>query len=145
MEWKLGIFMNVHAYTYIPKDLYLSYRMNQIKDAFTTFFRYLRGSSLGENIDCLISTIFSEYSVSHSLIRALAEWIRYRWPWERGYFHSIIQSVSVKIQYRSQGSFLPPDMRMDPILLESKGEKLLQYTRLKQLRNNETCTLFSFM
>ena len=65
--------------------------MSQIKYLFTTFSNHLRGPTLNaKTIVCLTSTSFSGYSLS--LIHHLAQWQRYIWPWERSWFHSIIQT-----------------------------------------------------
>lgn len=41
-KWKLESFMNVYTYILIPKDLYLSWQMSQIKVLFKTCSSYLR-------------------------------------------------------------------------------------------------------
>ena len=41
-KWKLESFMNIYTYILIPTDLYLSWRMSQIKVLFKTCSSYLR-------------------------------------------------------------------------------------------------------
>ena len=137
--------------------------MSQIKYLFTTFSRYLRGSSLSENIVCLILTSFSGYSVSFSFAFSQNEkdkitlgkrllsfnnpnphQLRFNLS-PRVFFVFELRIDCISDSIEMWFSHFNPDLAWF-YFFESKGKKTFPvHTTMKQLRNNEIYSLFSFL
>ena len=156
-KWKLESFMNVYTYILIPKDLYLSWRMSQIKVLFKTCSSYLREfwiKSFLLNFNFVLREFCLFLQNKRDTVDLGKEVTFIHWS----------KPILVNTQSQSHGVFLPSEMRIDcisesngmlfnhlcpdlvsfSILLESKCKRVLQYTWMEQLQKNDTYTLFSF-